>query len=329
MWKKQFAQFFSLVIYFKITSSRKINAFKRTGFFLPRRNNFFENTRPLFFGNDRMPRGQFFDLLKGDIENRLNHGTFRGHHYYFVVAVIISGSNSTWVSQYKRITMSQKTGHGIATIPVFGGLTQYFVHLESGSNLWGGSCLVKSFFFERFINFGYGIVQKMADFLHHCDGVGAFFRVLAQINQVLKKLVDIGHIKISGNDQVAVHPIVLPQKGVYTLQAVFPIGAITHMAQHQFTHIRHSFFELIGMLKYIRVGLGRLAYPFVDFIKNMLDGLLIVGAYSTDIALSRLHIELNTGKTRPVLTSVVLFFHHQVHLVDAVQGCTVLFFVVS
>ena len=49
----------------------------------------------------------------------------------------------------------------------------------------------------------------MTDFFHHRDGIGLFFRVHAEFNEVLKKLIGIGHVEITRNDQVAVHPVVL------------------------------------------------------------------------------------------------------------------------
>jgi len=46
------------------------------------------------------------------------------------------------------------------------------------------------------------------------------------------------------------------------------------------------------------------------------------------ISLARVHVKLYTGKTGTILATVVLFFHHEVHLVDPIKGSAILLFVI-
>ena len=66
----------------------------------------------------------------------------------------------------------------------------------------------------------------------------------------------------------------------------------------------------------------------IDLIKNILRWILFDGARSGNVTLSRIHVELNVRYPRTILTTIVLFFHEQVHLIDAIQRSAVLFEVV-
>ena len=71
----------------------------------------------------------------------------------------------------------------------------------------------------------------MTDFFHYCDGIGFFFGVLSQFHQGVKKFSDIGQVKVSCNNQVSMHPIVLSQEWMNAFDAVLSKSSITQMTE--------------------------------------------------------------------------------------------------
>ena len=48
------------------------------------------------------------------------------------------------------------------------------------------------------------IVQEVADFFENRNGIGFFFRVLSKFYQLIKKLIDVGQVEVSGQSQRAI-----------------------------------------------------------------------------------------------------------------------------
>ena len=79
-------------------------------------------------------------------------------------------------------------------------------------------------------------VKKVADLLHHSDSIAALYRVLAELDEVIKKLIDIGHVKVARYCQVSGHPVIFPQERVTVRIAVLAISAVPQVAEQQLTH---------------------------------------------------------------------------------------------
>ena len=130
----------------------------------------------------------------------------------------------------------------------------------------------------------------MAYTLHYNHSIGFVFRVLPEAYEVLEELVYVGHIEVARHNEIAVHPIVFAQEGVYILNAIFTKSAIAHVSHNHFAYVR-KFSFLQG---YIVFQFGVVFKPLVDTLvdacEDVLHGLRLVGAYSTDVAFARLHI---------------------------------------
>ena len=167
----------------------------------------------------------------------------------------------------------------------------------------------------------------MAYTLHYNHSIGFVFRVLPEAYEVLEELVYVGHIEIARHNEIAVHPIVFTQERVHVLDAIFAKSAITHVSHNHFAYVREFSFLEGYIVFQRRVCFEPLVDALVDASEDVLHGLRLVRAYPTDVAFTRLHIEFDTRKSCSILSAVVLFFEHQVHFVDAIEGCTVFFFV--
>ncbi len=82
----------------------------------------------------------------------------------------------------------------------------------------------------------------MANLFHYRNGVGFFFRVHTQLDEVLKQFGGIGHIEITCNNKVSVHPIVGSKERVYGFHAISTESSVAHMTQEQLTYIRDMTF---------------------------------------------------------------------------------------
>ena len=66
----------------------------------------------------------------------------------------------------------------------------------------------------------------------------------------------------------------------------------------------------------------------VDLLENILNRLGIIGAYSSYIAFAWLHIELDIGKSCPILSTIVLFFQQQIHLMKPIERGSILLLII-
>ena len=167
-------------------------------------------------------------------------------------------------------------------------------------------------------------VEKVPNFLHHRDRVGFFFRVLAQVDELVKQLVDVGHVEVAGHEQVAAHVVGLAQEGVAGLDAVAAVGSIAQVAQVDVAGEGYVFFDPCGVLEALGLAGEALLNAVLDARKDVLNRLRVGRAVAADVALAGGHVELDSSEARAVLAAVVLLFHHEHHFVQAIKGRPVL-----
>ncbi len=114
---------------------------------------------------------------------------------------------------------------------------------------------------------------------------------------------------------------------MYVFHTIYSEGTVPHVAEEQFTYIWNIFFLggniifIFGMIFEFKI------YTLVNLCKNILNGLRGIGPNTTYVALSRVYVQFNAGKTCTVLSAIVLFLHHQIHFVYTVK-CRPVFFLV-
>ena len=113
-----------------------------------------------------------------------------------------------------------------------------------------------------------------------------------------------------------------------TFYAISTECPVTDMPHQEFSYIRDPLLLKLHIVLDRRVFLKLFIDPGVDLVKDVLDWLRIIGPDPTYVSLPGSYIHLNAGKTRSVLTAVVLLLHHQIHLIDSVEGCPVFLLVI-
>ena len=166
-----------------------------------------------------------------------------------------------------------------------------------------------------------GLIHEVPNLFEHRDGVGFLLGVLANLDQHVKQLVHVREVEVAGDHEVAGAPVVLPQERVAVLDIVLAKRAVAQVPQEQLAGEgvvvlkRHRVLELLG---------GKVLEAAHDLAEQVLDGARVHRAHSGDVALAGIHVQLDVGQPRAVLAAVVLLFHQQVHLVEAVKRRAVL-----
>jgi hypothetical protein len=150
--------------------------------------------------------------------------------------------------------------------------------------------------------------------------------MLSEVYEKLKELVDVREVEVAGQHKVPRHPVVLPKEGMAVLQVVLPEGPIAKMPHEELTGKALVPLQPVHILQEFRI--ADVVEVGIDVVEDVLDGLGADGAIAADVAVARLDIELDVRYSGSVLTSIVLLFHQEIELVEAVERRPVLLEVV-
>src|SRR5579863_552387 len=168
------------------------------------------------------------NILNGNVEGGLQRRALGGGNHYLVVLKVKSGPDTSRVPHYKGIAVTENTRDGVTAIPVFGRLSQYLGYVQIFSyQLTDLDVIIMSLsliLIEKALVFG---IQKMTYFFQYGNGISFLFRMLSQVVQLLQQLVNIRHIEVTRDHQVARLPIVLAQERMAIFDAVFTMRTVT------------------------------------------------------------------------------------------------------
>src|SRR5690606_15635549 len=170
-----------------------------------------------------------------------------------------------------------------------------------------------------------GLVEKMADFLQNGHCIGFFLWVLPQVNKLIKQLIDIGHIEVPGQDQVAGHPVVLAQEGVAGFNGIAAIGPVAQMSKENFSGKRQIILQPFNVLQALGMTPHAFENALLYFLKDIVYGIVLYTSAEADITLTRSHVEFVVGHPGAFLTAVVLLIHQVIPLVQTIQSLSVYF----
>ena len=145
-------------------------------------------------------------------------------------------------------------------------------------------------------------------------------RVLATADDVGEDLVDVGHVEVAAQHQVARRPVVAAQERVYIFHAALARGAVAQMAHIQLAHKR----QVDGRSAVHQ----RVVDVVADAAEDLADGIAALGALAIDIFLAWSGVRVDAAHTGRLLTAVVLLLHQQVQQVQAIQIGSILVFVI-
>src|SRR4030095_5584859 len=168
----------------------------------------------------------------------------------------------------------------------------------------------------------------MTENFHHCRKITLFLELSGINIYQCKKLVRIYQVEVSGKSNVARRNGVFFYKGVTKLHIVFSLCTIAKMSQQQLTHEFEMALHESGMLFEIRVKFFNLVYFFANLPEDISNGLRSSTAYAMHEGITRFHLQFHSNHSGPVLTSIVLFFHQQVQLIQAPHDGAILLLII-
>ena len=164
-------------------------------------------------------------------------------------------------------------------------------------------------------------IQEVSNLFKDGHRVGLLLGVLANFDQHIEQLVDVGEVEVAGDHKVAGAPVVLAQKGVAIFNVVFAKRSIAQVPQEEFASEGVVVLQGHGVAQILS---GEVLETPHDFLEEVLDGTAIHRTHSGDVPFSGVDVQLDVGQPCPVLPAVVLLLHEQVHFVQAVKRRAVL-----
>ena len=156
-------------------------------------------------------------------------------------------------------------------------------------------------------------------------GIGIAAGVLPLGHDALEYLVDVGHVEVATQQQVARTPVAPAQKRVYIRQARTAGGAVAQVPHVDLAGKRQVQGRPLGIGRIV----GRILNLGLYIGKNLLYGTGPQSAFPVDKLLGRTCVQLHASQPGPLLPPVVLFLHEQVELVQPIHVRAVLLLIIS
>ena len=156
--KEQLAQHLAFAVNILVTTTREVNALKRTGFAYPWGKYLFYCHLTTLLDDNRIPRRQLVYILVFYIEDRLYSRTFRRYHYHFFISIVKRRTNTRRVAEYKSIAVTYHSFHCITTVPILSRALQDAFYIQPFRNKRRRFLFGIALFFQLEIEFFYLIV---------------------------------------------------------------------------------------------------------------------------------------------------------------------------
>ena len=322
---QQVAQFFPFEVDVAVAAARKIDALEGAGCSGQAVDEGFFIHLAVALHDDGMPR---FDLLNAgivDIEHRLDRRSLGGHHHHFFIVVVIGGADPGGVAHHKRVAVTDQAGQYIAAVEFPAGPLQQALHIQVFVDEVVDLFVGVAVGFEPGMEALHLVVEEVADLFHDGHRIRFFLGVLAQFDQLLEQFVDVGEVEIAGQDEVPVHPVVLPQERVAGLNGIIAVGAVAKVAEEQFAGIRQVFLEPGRIFHFFR---RQLFEPPENALEQVVQVIRRIAPPPADVFFTGGYSDLDGRHAGAVLAPVALFLHQQAQLLQPEKGAAVFFLII-
>ena len=176
-----------------------------------------------------LPWLQFPDILGLQVESSLDNGAFTGQHHNLVVLIIESWTDSPRVAHGKHLARTCESAHHVAAVEMRHGGFQHIPYLHVRINISGYLLPFHSLFLGFTEEPFHFTVQAVAHQFQGDIGVAIETGRLSLAGQILKNLVDIGHIEVATETEIFSPPVVTAQEGMHILQSAASCRGITEV----------------------------------------------------------------------------------------------------
>ena len=222
-----FTQCLALFIDILVATAREIDPFKRAPPVLTLSKNVVDRNTAVLAHNQSRTRRQFLYIVDPNIQHRLNHRTLRSYHHNLIVVIIESRTYALAVAQGKHIARARHAANHKTAVPQARLVAKDVVHIdivlnESRKPVSVGS-LVAIFTIQPVVLH----VERMAELLKDYKRVGIYARMLSLAHHRVENLVNVGHIEVAAQQQVARAPIVAAQERMHIAHPRLTRRAVT------------------------------------------------------------------------------------------------------
>ena len=319
-------QFFAFLIDISVRASTEIDAFKRALGITPLVEDAFDLAFTILMHNERTSRIQFLYVITFQVEGGLQHRAFAGQGNDFIILIPESGTYAPRVAHGEHLTTACKAAHHISTVKIGHGGLQHVGHVHMVFNIGRDVTVLETQTL--------GIDKVALHFTvkpvpHQFKGdvaVAVDSWILPLVDNTVEYLVDVCHVEVSTQTQVLGPPVVAPQERMHIRQATLACGGIAQMPHIQFSRKRQVALGIINIGQLLCCGGPEF---LLHCTEDFGDGIRAFSTLPEHILRAWHRIQIDTGHACTLLSAVVLFFHHQVELVQPIHPCTIFLLVVG
>ena len=302
-----------------IVSARKINAFEGAVCFFLRLEDFFEADFSLRVRDHRLAGPEFPHVVLVHVENRHQRDAFRSDGDDFFVADVEAGSDAVRVAEHEHVAASRHAAQREAAVPVRRSVAQHLREVDFARDFLRHFAAGNAGVAQTAENGRMRVVEPITEFFDERLRVGGNDGMRAAVDQRFVELARIRHRKVSGDHQIARRPNRFARERLTSAQIVISRRAVAQMPHQQFAaeieirlHRRRHFRDDDAFFD-LRVVVGELPR------KHFRERGGTQRAIPRHEALSRGNAELHAADSGAVLPAVVLLFHQQKKLIEAVE----------
>ena len=298
-------QLLALVIDVTVRTSTEVDTLERTSRQFLCCQDLFQMTLAVLTDNQRLTWLEFLDILCLQIEGGLDHRALRSQDYELIILIVERRTDAPGITHSEHLTRARETTHHITSIEMVHRGLQHIRHLHMVVDITGDGSALQALLTGLSVETLHLTIQTMAHQFERDIGITIDTRGLSLSSQERKDLVDVGHIEVTTQTEVLGAPVVTTQEGMHILQAALTCGGIAQMAHIELTSKR-----------------------LIDVLEHLCDGILALCTLTKHIFLTSRGVEVHTGHTSTLLTTVVLFLHHQIEFVQAITPRAVFLFII-
>ena len=203
-----FAQPFPFFINIDVTATGEIDTFEGTSLIFARLIDLRSTYLSLFANQQCLPRLQFLDFLKRNIQSCLDNRTFGSKNSYLVILIPKCRPDAPRVTDSERFTASGQSTNNIPPIPFATGSTQYVCQINMFFYIMRDAHARKPFGFGKIEYTLHFTVKTVSHLFQHDICIGIFTRMLTNGSDTGKYFVHIRHIEVSAKSEILGTPVI-------------------------------------------------------------------------------------------------------------------------
>ena len=259
------------------------------------------------------------------IQCSLNHRAFGCQYHDFLVHVPESRTYSPRVTDGKALSATCQSADNISTVPAGAGSTEHIGQVNPVLDGMSDVHALKAFRLAFLIQPLHLAVQTVSHLFQHDISIGILARMLSASRNVGKNLIDISQIEVTAQRQILGPPVVAAEKRMHIRDSALSRSGITEVSHIKLSGKRQA---LLGIFRIAQLCRCQFLEIGMYITENLSDGSRSQRALTEHIFFSRIRLQFDTSQTGSFLSAVMLFFHQQIQLIQAIHPGAILLLII-